>query len=90
MFQSGLVFEEILFDENAACHIAIGSAYKGCVRGGAGMSDAECADIGCNSSSVHTDIMISSERVSVTARLFNGESVQLIESGQWRSELATR
>lgn len=90
VFQSGLVFEEILFDENAACHIAIGSAYKGCVRGGAAMSDTECADIGCNSSSVHTDIMISSEHVSVTARLFSGESVQLIERGQWRGDLAPR
>ena len=89
VFQSGLVFEEILFDENAACHIAVGSAYKGCLRGGAQMSDAECADIGCNSSSVHTDIMISSEQVSVTAQLFSGERVALIERGQWSASFAS-
>ncbi len=88
VFQSGLVFEEILFDENAACHIAVGSAYKGCLRGGAGMSDVECADIGCNSSSVHTDIMISSEQVSVTANLFSGERLMLIDRGRWTADLA--
>lgn len=88
VFQSGLVFEEILFDENAACHIALGSAYRGCLRGGVEMSDAACADIGCNSSSVHTDIMISSEQVSVAAKLMNGERVALIERGRWTRDLA--
>lgn len=83
VFQSGLVFEEILFDENAACHIAVGSAYKGCLRDGASLSDAECEDIGCNTSSVHTDIMISSEEVDVSATRFNGEQLKLIAQGSW-------
>jgi aminopeptidase len=60
IFQSGRVFEEILFDENAACHIAIGSAYKFCLEGGASMSVEELEKVGCNDSRVHTDFMISS------------------------------
>ena len=88
VFQSGLVFEEILFDENAACHIAVGSAYKSCLQGGATLSEGECEQIGCNSSSVHTDIMISNEQVNVSATCMNGEHLSLIESGRWCGDFA--
>jgi aminopeptidase len=83
IFQSGLVFEEILFDENAACHIALGSAYKSCLCDGSHLSDMECQALGCNTSMVHTDIMISSEHVDVYATLANGETHLLLEKGRW-------
>jgi aminopeptidase len=84
VFKSGRVFEEILFDENAACHIAVGSAYKFCLDGGSSLSKEELADIGCNESSVHTDMMISDEHVSVTAHTYSGEQLCLIQDGQWQ------
>jgi aminopeptidase len=84
VFQSGRVFEEILFDENAACHIAVGSAYKFCLEGGDSMSKEELQAIGCNESSVHTDMMISDEHVSVEATLYRGGNVTLIERGVWQ------
>ena len=83
IFQSGIVFQEILYDENAACHIAVGSAYKFCLEGGENLSAEELDSIGCNESSVHTDMMISDEHVSVTAETYNGENIQLIKSGRW-------
>ena len=83
VFKSGLVFQEILFDENAACHIAVGSAYKFCVDGGDEMSKEELASIGCNESTVHTDMMISSEEVDVEATTYSGEAIKLIEKGSW-------
>jgi aminopeptidase len=83
VYQSGLVFEEILFDENAACHIAIGSAYKFCLENGANLTQEELADIGCNESSVHTDMMISSDKVNVDAITYSGTEVRLISNGQW-------
>jgi len=83
VYQSGKVFQEILFDENAACHIAVGSAYKFCLDGGETMSASELAAVGCNESSVHTDMMISSEEVSVVARCYDGSEVELISAGQW-------
>lgn len=86
VFQSGLVFQEILFDENAACHIAVGSAYKFCLQGGDSLSDEELSSLGCNSSSVHTDIMISSESVDVSGKTYTGESVELISKGRWNFE----
>jgi aminopeptidase len=88
VFQSGLTFQEILYDENAACHIAVGSAYKGCLQGGAQLSDDACAELGCNTSSVHTDIMISNEEVDVQAVLEGGAVVDLLVRGRWVGEFA--
>ena len=83
VYQSGLVYEEILFDENAACHIAIGSAYKFCLQGGSNMSPRELIELGCNESSVHTDMMISSDKVDVKAECYNGSIVDLLIGGKW-------
>lgn len=88
VFESGLTFQEILYDENAACHIAVGSAYKGCIDGGAEMSDDDCAALGCNSSSVHTDIMISNEEIDVQAVLEGGDTLDLLVRGRWVGEFA--
>jgi aminopeptidase len=86
--QSGIVFREILFDENAACHIAVGSAYKACLIGGETLSDSDCAELGCNSSSAHLDMMISDEHTDVSARLRDGSERVLLHQGCWAKELA--
>lgn len=84
IFQMGHIFQEILFDENAACHIAVGFAYRFCIDGGATMSAEELDSIGCNDSHVHTDMMISSEEVDVLARFYDGSELRVIESGMWK------
>lgn len=84
VYQSGKVFEEILFDENAACHIAIGFAYRFCIENSSAMSVQELEEIGCNISAMHTDMMISSEEVSVAAETYTGSTVKLIENGRWQ------
>jgi len=83
VYQSGQVFQEILFDENAACHIAVGQAYKFCIQDGESMDSAAAEAIGCNESTVHTDMMISSDDVDVTATTFADDEVKLIQAGQW-------
>lgn len=83
IYQSGRIFEEILLDENAACHIAIGSAYKFCLDGGSTLTEDEAAAIGCNESIVHTDMMISSNEVDVTATTFDNKKVSLLVKGEW-------
>lgn len=83
VYQSGLVFQEILFDENAACHIAIGSAYKFCISSGDSMEEDQLNTIGFNQSSTHTDIMISSEYVDVNATTRTGDKVALLRGGAW-------
>lgn len=82
IYQSGRIFEEILFDENAACHIAIGMAYRFCIDGGTKMSAEELEAVGCNDSSVHTDFMISSGEVDVDAKTADGV-ISLISKGKW-------
>lgn len=83
IYQSGRVFEEILFDENAACHIAVGFAYRFCLDGGAEMTPEQLEAIGCNDSRVHTDFMISSDEVDVSAETYKGEKIELIKKGRW-------
>jgi aminopeptidase len=83
IYQSKRVFQEILFDENAACHIAVGMAYRFCIDGGTTMTEDELKTLGVNDSSVHTDFMISSEEVSVRAKTYDGKELQLLEKGKW-------
>lgn len=83
VFQSGVVFEEILYDENAACHIAVGVSYKFCLLNGDKLDEKELAELGANQSSVHTDMMISSAEVDVTAQSYSGEHIEIISKGKW-------
>lgn len=84
VFRSGHVFREILYDENAACHVAVGMAYRNCIEGGESMTDTRLREVGCNESIVHTDIMISSEEVSVIAKTSDGSECEIIERGVWK------
>jgi aminopeptidase len=86
VFRSGKIFEEILFDENAACHIAIGFAFKNCISGFETITKDELESIGFNESIVHTDMMISDEHVSVEAELYRGGTVDLLRNGEWQGD----
>ncbi|MEM1202077.1 MAG: aminopeptidase [Acidobacteriota bacterium] len=80
--KSGLFFEHTLLDENAWPHVAIGQAYATALEDGEHLSARELAELGCNTSSIHTDIMFGSPEVSVTASTAEGD-VPLIERGRW-------
>lgn len=81
VFRSGKIFYNILFDENAACHIALGNGYADCIENGTRMSDDELEKTRCNSSLVHTDFMIGSEEVSVFGVREDGSEEKIIEQG---------
>ncbi|OPL18272.1 MAG: hypothetical protein AVO35_05330 [Candidatus Aegiribacteria sp. MLS_C] len=83
VFRSGRTFHSILFDENAASHIALGNGYADCIEGGTGMTDDELEAAGCNSSLVHTDFMIGSEEVSVYGVLDDGTEMLVMEKGRF-------
>ncbi|HON89367.1 MAG TPA: aminopeptidase [Spirochaetales bacterium] len=84
IFKSGKTFYNILFDENAACHIALGSAYPGCLKNGSTMSDEELTKAGANVCSVHTDFMIGSPDVAVTGITADGKRIPIIADGVFK------
>lgn len=83
IFKSGKTFYNILFDENAACHIALGSAYPGCLKNGSTMSDEELTKAGANVCSVHTDFMIGAPEVEVTGFTSTGTAIPIISKGKF-------
>jgi aminopeptidase len=80
---SGLLFLNTLFDENAACHIALGQAYSTCVQGGESLTVEELAAQGANSSLIHVDWMIGSNRIDVDGVSAAGSLEPVMRSGEW-------
>ena len=72
--QSGLLFLNTLFDENASSHIALGQAYSKCIRGGGNLSESELAARGSNTSLIHIDWMIGSGAVDVDGITMDGQA----------------
>jgi aminopeptidase len=81
--QSGLLFFNTLFDENAASHVALGSAYKFTLSGGDVMSDEEFERAGGNHSATHVDFMIGSAELDVDGVLADGGAEPLMRRGVW-------
>src|SRR5215469_16246133 len=81
--QSGVLFWNTLFDENAASHIALGQAYSTCIIGGEKMSEEELAKRGANSSLIHVDWMIGSGEMEVDGITNEGTAEPLIRKGEW-------
>ena len=80
---SGLLFYNILFDENAACHIALGQCYSKCFVDGANLTPEQIAAQGGNSSLIHIDWMIGSGSVDVDGVKQDGTRVPVMRSGEW-------
>jgi aminopeptidase len=80
---SGLLFYNTLFDENAACHIALGQAYRTCLEGGTTASDTELAERGANTSLIHIDWMIGSGEVDIDGVNADGAREPVMRGGEW-------
>lgn len=80
---SGLLFFNTLFDENAACHIALGQAYKTCFENSATLTDEAFQAQGGNKSLIHIDWMIGSGEVDVDGITASGESEPVMRRGEW-------
>ena len=81
--QSGLLFYNTLFDENAASHIALGQCYSTCFHGGDSLDKDEVARRGGNASAIHIDWMIGSDRVDVDGIAQDGARVPVMRRGAW-------
>ncbi len=81
--QSGLLFFNTLFDENAACHIALGRGLRFCLQNGATLSEEELSAQGVNYSLIHVDFMIGSDQMNIDAITADGKREPLMRHGEW-------
>jgi aminopeptidase len=81
--QSGVLFWNTLFDENAASHIALGQAYSTCIIGGEKMDAEQLAALGANASLIHVDWMIGSGEMDVDGVAADGTTEPLMRKGEW-------
>jgi len=85
--QSGLLFYNTLFDENAASHVALGAAYKFTLAGGEHMDDSTFEKAGGNRSGVHVDFMIGSGALDIDGVMANGAAEPLMRKGEWTQKV---
>ena len=77
------LFYNTLFDENAACHLALGDGFTSCIKDYEKYSMEECRKKGINDSMIHEDFMIGSEDMDITGITENGDRVKIFENGNW-------
>lgn len=81
--ESGIMFYNTLFDENAACHLALGAGFENCLKGYEKMTLDECHAKGINTSMVHQDFMIGTKDLNITATTRDGKKVEIFRNGNW-------
>jgi aminopeptidase len=81
--KSGLLFFNTLFDENAACHIALGQCYSKCFVDGTSLSPEQIAAQGGNKSLIHIDWMIGSDQTDIDGLYADGRRVPVFRKGEW-------
>lgn len=80
---SGLLFYNTLYDENAACHIAMGQCYAKCFKNGTSLPSEEIEQKGGNQSLIHVDWMIGSQHIDIDGITKTGEIVPVFRKGEW-------
>ena len=83
IYESGILFYETLFDENAACHLALGMGFTNTIRGFENKTLKECREMGINDSMEHNDFMIGYEGLDIDAVTRDGKTVPIFRRGRW-------
>lgn len=80
---SGIVFYNTLFDENACCHLALGAGFENCIKDYDKYTLEECRQKGINDSIIHVDFMIGSPDLRIDAITRDGKEVAIFKDGNW-------
>ena len=80
---SGVLFYTTLFDENAACHFALGRGFTNTIKDFDKYSLEELHEKGINDSMIHVDFMVGTEDMDIVAETFDGKKVQIFKQGNW-------
>ena len=81
--ESGLLFYNTLFDENAACHLAVGMGFADTIKGHHEKTLEECRAMGINDSMIHEDFMIGCDSMNIDAICEDGKVVPVFRNGNW-------
>ena len=81
--QSGLLFYNTLFDENASCHLAMGRGFADTIKDFQNKSLDECRELGINDSMIHVDFMIGCDTMNIDATCADGKVVPIFRNGNW-------
>lgn len=81
--QSGLLFYNTLFDENAACHLALGMGFADTIKDFHNKTLDECRALGVNDSMIHEDFMIGCDTMNIDATCADGSIVPIFRAGNW-------
>ena len=81
--ESGVTFFNTLFDENAACHLALGMGFDNCLQDYDRYTKQERQEMGVNDSVIHVDFMIGCDDLEITGIAENGEEVPIFRNGTW-------
>ena len=81
--ESGILFYNTLFDENAACHLAVGRGFTDTIRDHHSKTLQECQDLGINDSMIHVDFMIGCDTMNIDAICRDGKIVPIFRNGNW-------
>ena len=80
---SGILFYNTLFDENAACHLAVGAGFADTIKGFEEKTLEECRALGINDSMIHVDFMIGTKDLNIDAKTRDGKTVPIFRNGNW-------
>ena len=81
--RSGLLFYNTLFDENAACHLAIGMGFADTIKDHHNKTLEQCRELGINDSMIHEDFMIGCDTMNIDAKTFDGKVIPIFRNGNW-------
>ncbi len=81
--QSGLLFYNTLFDENAACHLALGMGFADTIEDHHNKTLEQCRELGINDSMIHEDFMIGCDTMNIDAITRDGKTVPIFRNGNW-------
>ncbi len=81
--QSGVLFYNTLFDENASCHLAVGQGFPDCLENGQEMDEEDLLSAGVNKSAGHVDFMIGTDDLNITGIKLDGSTIPIFKNGEW-------
>ena len=81
--ETGILFYETLFDENACCHMALGAGFPELYPNGLEMNAEQRKEAGINDSMIHVDFMIGTRDLSIIGVDKNGKKIQIFKDGTW-------